>query len=263
MNENDVMMKEAKVQSNLASQLVQANSEIKIAGEEIDNLKIKLKQVEKLSHVTELKEENAMLAERLSQLEENKMVDNSRGQVDEEDVVGKLREDINKKDKMLMDLNEKLLLAESFANKHLQANEELHRRNINEMEEKHKTRINQLEVELEKRSVGFGWDDQHDSAEDLCGDSPAIFGVPNHTQHPASHGHLNQNNHNHVSQLQPASQLSIEESPEFEYMRNILYEYMMGRQPLVLAKVLSTIVKFTDDQTRAVVNHEQKKQSFL
>ena len=30
---------------------------------------------------------------------------------------------------------------------------------------------------------------------------------------------------------------SIEDNPEFEYLKNILYEYMMGQQPLILVKV--------------------------
>jgi hypothetical protein len=30
---------------------------------------------------------------------------------------------------------------------------------------------------------------------------------------------------------------SLEDNPEFEYLRNILYEYMLGRQPMILVKV--------------------------
>ena len=43
-------------------------------------------------------------------------------------------------------------------------------------------------------------------------------------------------------------QARLEEYPEFEYLRNILYQYMCGRQPLILVKVLSAIVKFTPEQ---------------
>ena len=45
-------------------------------------------------------------------------------------------------------------------------------------------------------------------------------------------------------------QARLEEYPEFEYLRNILYQYMCGRQPLILVKVLSAIVKFTPEQVR-------------
>ena len=54
-------------------ELVQALSDMKISGEEMDNLKIKLKQMESMSNMTELKEENAMLTERLNQYEEEKI----------------------------------------------------------------------------------------------------------------------------------------------------------------------------------------------
>ena len=43
-------------------------------------------------------------------------------------------------------------------------------------------------------------------------------------------------------------QARLEEYPEFEYLRNILFQYMCGRQPLILVKVLSAIVKFTPEQ---------------
>ena len=47
-------------------------------------------------------------------------------------------------------------------------------------------------------------------------------------------------------------QARLEEYPEFEYLRNILYQYMCGRQPLILVKVLSAIVKFTPEQVDVV-----------
>lgn len=56
---------------------------------------------------------------------------------------------------------------------------------------------------------------------------------------------------------------TIEDCTEMEYLRNILYEYMMGKEPVVLAKVLSAIVKFDANQTRNVLVKEEQKVSLL
>jgi len=56
---------------------------------------------------------------------------------------------------------------------------------------------------------------------------------------------------------------SLEEATELEYLRNILFDYMMGRQPTILAKVLAAVVKFSPDQTRKVVEREEQRQSLL
>ncbi|VVC31190.1 GRIP domain, partial [Cinara cedri] len=48
---------------------------------------------------------------------------------------------------------------------------------------------------------------------------------------------------------------------EMEYLRNVLYEYMMGRQPMVLAKVLAAIVKFDSNQLNTVLQKEEQKVS--
>ncbi|XP_075233330.1 golgin subfamily A member Golgin-245 isoform X2 [Lycorma delicatula] len=57
--------------------------------------------------------------------------------------------------------------------------------------------------------------------------------------------------------------VTVEDCTEMEYLRNILYEYMMGKEPLVLAKVLSAIVKFDADQTNKVLQKEEQKLSLL
>ena len=44
---------------------------------------------------------------------------------------------------------------------------------------------------------------------------------------------------------------SLEEATEYEYLKNILYQYMLGKEPLTLAKVLATVVKFTPEQMSA------------
>ena len=97
----------------------------------------------------------------------------------------------------------------------------------------------------------------------LDGDSPAIFGVPQPAPHPSQpqqqippvsfHPIERRFNWEKKSILsnQPSMcllQARLEEYPEFEYLRNILFQYMCGRQPLILVKVLSAIVKFTPEQ---------------
>ena len=56
---------------------------------------------------------------------------------------------------------------------------------------------------------------------------------------------------------------TLEEATEFEYLKNILYQYMMGKEQLTLAKVLTTVVKFTPDQVTTILAHEEKKASIL
>ncbi|KAI9560211.1 hypothetical protein GHT06_014225 [Daphnia sinensis] len=56
---------------------------------------------------------------------------------------------------------------------------------------------------------------------------------------------------------------SLEEATELEYLRNIMFEYMMGRQPATLSKVVAAIVKFTPEQTRKIAEKEEQRQSLL
>ncbi|XP_046463480.1 golgin subfamily A member 4-like isoform X2 [Daphnia pulex] len=56
---------------------------------------------------------------------------------------------------------------------------------------------------------------------------------------------------------------SLEEATELEYLRNIMFEYMMGRQPATLSKVVAAIVKFTPEQTRRIAEKEEQRQSLL
>ena len=96
----------------------------------------------------------------------------------------------------------------------------------------------------------------------LDGDSPAIFGVPQPAPHPSQPQQpippvklksVVQEKKLEIYQIEKSKQndslqARLEEYPEFEYLRNILYQYMCGRQPLILVKVLSAIVKFTPEQ---------------
>lgn len=51
------------------------------------------------------------------------------------------------------------------------------------------------------------------------------------------------------------------EPTQLEYLRNILFQYMMGKQTKTLARVIGTIVKFSDDQTKNVISREDSKAS--
>ncbi|KAG8229517.1 hypothetical protein J437_LFUL004923 [Ladona fulva] len=56
---------------------------------------------------------------------------------------------------------------------------------------------------------------------------------------------------------------TLEDATELEYLRNILYEYMMGKEPMVLARVIAAVVKFDDEQTKKVLTKEEQKQTLL
>lgn len=56
---------------------------------------------------------------------------------------------------------------------------------------------------------------------------------------------------------------TLEDSTEIEYLRNILYEYMMGRETLVLARVIAAVVKFDQDQTNKILKKEEDKLTLL
>lgn len=56
---------------------------------------------------------------------------------------------------------------------------------------------------------------------------------------------------------------NLEDATELEYLRNILYEYMMGKEPMILARVIAAVVKFDADQTNKVLQKEQQRLSLL
>jgi chromosome segregation ATPase len=56
---------------------------------------------------------------------------------------------------------------------------------------------------------------------------------------------------------------SLEEATEFEYLKNVLYQYMMGKEAMTLARVLTTVVKFSPDEQQEVIKHEENKQSLF
>ncbi|KAJ8680348.1 hypothetical protein QAD02_016135 [Eretmocerus hayati] len=56
---------------------------------------------------------------------------------------------------------------------------------------------------------------------------------------------------------------SVEDSTEIEYLRNILYKYMMGKETMVLARVIAAVVKFDQEQTATILKKEEDKLSLL
>ncbi|XP_074597453.1 uncharacterized protein LOC141852357 [Brevipalpus obovatus] len=50
---------------------------------------------------------------------------------------------------------------------------------------------------------------------------------------------------------------NVPEPTEFEYLRNIMFEFMMGREPMTLAKVIAAVLRFSDDQTEQVVKRQE------
>lgn len=63
--------------------------------------------------------------------------------------------------------------------------------------------------------------------------------------------------------LDPGPPQSPVEPTEFEYLRNILYEYMMGRERKQMAKVLVALLRFSPKQQKEILRKvdEQANQS--
>ncbi|KAF8569322.1 hypothetical protein P879_04988 [Paragonimus westermani] len=52
---------------------------------------------------------------------------------------------------------------------------------------------------------------------------------------------------------------SFHDFVENEYLKNVLFEYMMGRETMTLSKVLCSILRFSPDQTKRILQHEDAK----
>ena len=55
------------------------------------------------------------------------------------------------------------------------------------------------------------------------------------------------------------SALQLHEATEYEYLRNILLEYMLGRETNVLWRVIATVMRFTDDQMNEIAAREDAR----
>ncbi|CAJ0941801.1 unnamed protein product [Ranitomeya imitator] len=49
------------------------------------------------------------------------------------------------------------------------------------------------------------------------------------------------------------------EPTEFEYLRNILFEYMMGKETKTMAKVITTVLRFPADQAQKILEREESR----
>ncbi|XP_069586427.1 golgin subfamily A member 4 isoform X4 [Ranitomeya imitator] len=52
------------------------------------------------------------------------------------------------------------------------------------------------------------------------------------------------------------------EPTEFEYLRNILFEYMMGKETKTMAKVITTVLRFPADQAQKILEREESRPVF-
>ncbi|KAK5613004.1 hypothetical protein CRENBAI_003185 [Crenichthys baileyi] len=52
---------------------------------------------------------------------------------------------------------------------------------------------------------------------------------------------------------------TLSESTEMEYLRKVLFEYMMGRETKTMAKVITSMLKFPPDQAQKVLDKEDSK----
>ncbi|ETE57450.1 hypothetical protein L345_16834, partial [Ophiophagus hannah] len=49
------------------------------------------------------------------------------------------------------------------------------------------------------------------------------------------------------------------EPTEFEYLRKVVFEYMMGRETKTMAKVITSVLKFPPDQTQKILERENAR----
>ncbi len=101
----------------------------------------------------------------------------------------------------------------------------------------------------------WGWEHQEDAVvENLQLESPATLSLNNHFPSSSS----SRGTGAAVSMGCP-----LEEATEYEYLRNILYQYMLGKESQTLARVLATVVKFSPEQVAKIEQHEERKNTVL
>jgi hypothetical protein len=49
------------------------------------------------------------------------------------------------------------------------------------------------------------------------------------------------------------------EPTEIDYLRQIIYSYMMGTDPITMAKVIVAVLKFPEDEKRKIIENEKSK----
>ncbi|PIK41407.1 hypothetical protein BSL78_21732 [Apostichopus japonicus] len=53
----------------------------------------------------------------------------------------------------------------------------------------------------------------------------------------------------------------LTKTTEIQYLKHVLYQYMMGKEPKTMAKVIAAVVKFSPDQTKDILAKEEAKQA--
>ncbi len=71
------------------------------------------------------------------------------------------------------------------------------------------------------------------------------------------------NHHSSVAGGRVTMGCPLEEATEYEYLRNILYQYMLGKESQTLARVLATVVKFTPEQMAKIEQSEERRKGLL
>ena len=133
---------------------------------------------------------------------------------------------------------------------------------ISEVESSNKEKIRQLEQQHNNESNSWNWERSTSIDEDALVED--LQRTPTKEQREQQLRQMN---------VSPAATLtvtsicnhthSLEEATEFEYLKNVLYQYMMGKESLTLARVLATVVKFSPDELQEVIKHEEKKHSLF
>ncbi|KAL1439003.1 hypothetical protein MTO96_047477 [Rhipicephalus appendiculatus] len=54
--------------------------------------------------------------------------------------------------------------------------------------------------------------------------------------------------------------VQLPEPTEYEYLRNILFEYMMGKETMTLSKVIAAVLKFSDEQKNQILQRQEARQ---
>ncbi|XP_029850722.2 golgin subfamily A member 4 isoform X3 [Ixodes scapularis] len=65
---------------------------------------------------------------------------------------------------------------------------------------------------------------------------------------------------NNNANLTEKNSVKLPEPTEYEYLRNILFEYMMGKETVTLSKVIAAVLKFSDEQKTLISQREEAKQ---
>uniref|UniRef100_A0A0K2UYC5 GRIP domain-containing protein n=1 Tax=Lepeophtheirus salmonis TaxID=72036 RepID=A0A0K2UYC5_LEPSM len=261
VEEHDSTLKELNSSNkNLEEDLINKNNDIEILQEKETELRENLNnQVllleEKESSINKLTEERNSLKDKLQSIVEDHKksltINDLQTQLGSDISINQLK---NKHDEEIVELTRRQQERISEIEGTYEFEKNNYETHIGELNDK----IHKLQEENASNSWG-GWD--HEPID-----------LQNHVQ-------LNQNeeerieehsiatlkisNNNINSRTNSSFGCNLEEAAEFEYLKNILYQYMLGKEPITLAKVLATVVKFSPEQIDKIMIHEEQKKSLL